>query len=68
VVAFSGMMRFVAPTMIGHPMDVPAMVAHIIGAPLMVGMLIRLRVDGSPWSRERLADLIKTNRDQGLRL
>jgi len=42
VVAFSGLMRYVAPTMIGHPMDVPAMVAHIIGAPLMLGMLIHM--------------------------
>jgi len=41
-IVFSLMMKFVAPMMLGHPMDVPAMIARMLGAPLMVGMAIHL--------------------------
>lgn len=39
-IIFSLMGMFVAPRILGHPMDVPAMLAHMIGAPVMAGMLI----------------------------
>ena len=41
-ILFSLMMKFIAPMMLGHAMDIPAMIAHMLGVPEIVGMAMHL--------------------------
>lgn len=41
-VAMSVLMRFVAPMMLGHPMDIAAMIGNMMGGSLAMGLVIHL--------------------------